>query len=343
MLKNKIGYLLIAISIPLLALAVLVFTVQNASAQQPSVDLQQCANGGNNETDWCRLDPGGDIGWVTGNSNAQKSTYWLGQYIVYRMIFNALTPDTIYCGGFSWDVAHQGKPAIDYIGTFSQTMYKADPVIGTDFAGQRENPNDVEPIPLDPALYALTMDGASFTGTVKPGRIQLWGANFAQNPVSPTQPILRYGNAGQYTDWFLDSQPANEQSVEFCFETTSTATEAVATWAGHIADPAEWKPLARPEGSPYHTRYGTSHGFTPPRDSTGQFWGDDGTDRNFGNLEVQLDIAPTDPTAITLRNMTAEGQSSGMYIALLGAGILALFTGSILVWWQRRRVKSQQE
>ena len=345
MSKNKIGYLLMAISIPMFALAVLVFTVQQAGAAQPSVDLQQCANGGSNETDYCSYFGGGsqDVGWVTGNSNAQKSTYWIGDFIVYRMIFKDLTSNTTYCGGFSWDVAQQNEPAIDYIGTFSQTMFKADPVVGTAYAGQRLNPDDKLPIPTDPQLIAMTMDSSVFTGTQKAGRIELWGGQFVASPVSPTLPILRYGNVGQYSDWYLDPQPANQQSLEFCFTSAPTATQAVATWAGHIADPDNWDPsLTRPSGSPYHTRYGTSLGFTPPRTSTGQFWGSDGTNRNFGNLEVQLDISLF-PTAITLLNMTAESQSGGVYLMLLAVGTLALITGGVLVWRQRQAVRSSHE
>lgn len=346
MSKNKIGYLLIAISLPMLALAVLVFTVQMVSAAPPSVDLEQCANGGTNQTDYCSNFVGlsGEVGWVTGNSNAQKSTYWIDDYIVYRMIFQDLASNETYCGGFTWDVSHQGQPAIDYIGTFSNTMFKANPLVDTNYDGQRATPYDQLPIPLDPMLKTMPMNGATFTGTQPTGDlIKLWGAEFVASPVSPTLPVLRYGNVGQFTDWALDPQPANQQSLEFCFTVAPTATQAVASWSGHIADPDQWKPLDRPSGSPYHTRYGTQHGFNPPRDSTGQFWGSDGTDRNFGNLEVQLDIAQFDPTAITLRNITAEGQSSGLYLALLAAGVLALLTGSILVWQQRQAVKSTKE
>ena len=341
MRRCKLGYVLVAISIPLLALAVLVYAVQTVSAAPPAVTLEQCANGGSNETDYCRLDPGGETGWVTGNSNAQKSTYWIDQFIVYRFIFTDLAPEAIYCGGHSFDIAHQGKPAIDYLGTFSETMYKADPVIGTDFVGQRLTPDDVLPIPLDPQLQIMTMDGASFTGTQKPGRIQLWGAEFVPSPVSPTLPVLRYGNIGQFSD-YTDPDDANQQSLEYCVQTLPGQTQAVVSWSGHIADPEDWKPLIRPSGSPYHMRYGTTHISTPPRTAEGQFWGSDGTDRNFGNIEVQLDIA-NNPTAITLRNMSAEGQSAGIYLALFGAGVLALFTGGLLVWRQRQVMQSPPE
>lgn len=341
MKRSRIGPLLLAIGIPLLVIGLFFFAAGEVFAAPANVDLQQCANGGANESDYCSNFVGlpQSVGWVTGNSNAQKSTYWIGDFIVYRMIFNNLTSGTTYCGGFSWDVDHQGKPAIDYIGTFSNTMYKANPLIGTVYDGQRANPTHQLPIPLDPQLQAMTMNSAHFTGTQRPGVIKLWGANFVASPAAPALPILRYGNVGQFTDWSLDPAPANEQSLEFCFTVAPGATQAVASWSGHIADPAEWKPLTRPEGSPYHTRYGTSHGFNPPRTGTGQFWGSDGTDRNFGNLEVQLDIAPVDPTAITLQNMSATNGAAGAGFVIAAVGLLAIGSGLILILRKRQSVE----
>ena len=144
MQKSRIGPLLLAIGIPLLAIGLLYFAVGTVYAA--SVELSQCANGGNNEAEQCRIDPGGgNIGWINGNANANKSTYQIGQFIAYRFIFDDLTPGYFYCGAMAWDVAegNPGKPAVDYISSYSHTMKLADPTLGTIFSGTRESPQTV--------------------------------------------------------------------------------------------------------------------------------------------------------------------------------------------------------
>ena len=118
--RSKLGLFLIVLSLPLLMVALFFLSVNTADAVV-GVTLEQCANGGNNETLWCSQPPKGQAtGWVTGNSNSQKSTYVIDQFISYRFIFDGLDPALIYCGAFAWDVAQSAGqgimgPAVDYI------------------------------------------------------------------------------------------------------------------------------------------------------------------------------------------------------------------------------------
>jgi len=337
--KKRLGPILLAIGIPLLVVGLLFFAAGDISAA--SVTLEQCANGGNNETMQCSMDPGGSIGWVTGNSNAQKSTYQIGQFIAYRFIFDGLTPNYYYCGAMAWDVAENGKPAVDYISTYSHTMTLADPTLGTIFDGQRLSPSQTVAIPADPVLITGTMQGNPFTGSQRPGTVNIWGGFFIvyPNPSKPDYPAI-YDNDGSVD--LASGGAAGAQSFEYCF--LAAESQVLIALAGHIARPAEWGDLPRPSGSPYHMRFGSTEDFTDPRSSINSFVGLSSvdpnvieSDDNFGNIEVQLDVA--EPTAITLQNISASGGSAGMGLVVAAVGLLAIGTGLILVLRKRQPVE----
>jgi hypothetical protein len=336
----------LAIGIPLLVIGLLFVAAGDVFAAPVQVTLEQCANGGANETNQCSIDPGGATGWVTGNSNSQKSTYQIGQFIAYRFIFDNLTPNYYYCGAMSWDVSENGKPAVDYISTFSHTMTLADPTLGTTFVGQRETPTQKVPITADPVLSG-TMQLEPFTGEQRPGTVNIWGGVFTTylNSTKPSYPEI-YDNDGSAD--LADGGAAGAQASEYCFQ--AHGAQVLISVAGHIAYPANWGNLPRPSGSPYHMRYGSNENFTAPRSSTGSFVGVSSytpgdpdswvidSDSNFGNIEVQLDVA--EPTAITLQNMTAADGTAGTGLVIAAIGLLAIGTGLILVLRKRQPVES---
>jgi hypothetical protein len=334
--KKRLGPILLALGIPLLAIGLLYFAVGVAYAA-PQVRLDQCANGNPDSTGQCSTDPGGSVGWVNGNSNSQKSTYQIGQFIAYRFVFNGLVTGATYCGAFGWDVAQNGRPAIDYVSTYSKTMTAADPTLDTTFDGQRLTPTEKKAIPSDPVL-GLTMQGQSFSGSQQAGTINLWGANFVNKGGDWAPNGLIYANTGQFGDLATDGT-AGAQSLEYCF--VADGSQVLMALAGHIAQPANWGDLPRPSGSPYHMRYGSNSVFTAPRTSINDFSEETGTATNhytFGNIEVQLDVA--DPTAITLQNISANGGSAGTGLAIAAVGLLAIGTGLILVLRKRQPVES---
>lgn len=337
--KSRLGPVLLAIGLPMLIIGLFFFAANTVFAAPVSVDLEQCANGGANETIQCSTDPGGPIGWVTGNSNSQKSTYQIGQFIAYRFIFNNLTAGATYCGAMAWDVAENGKPAVDYISTFSKTMTLADPTLGTTFAGQVTNPTQKVPIPADPLLSPpVTMAGFPFTGIQQMGTVNIWGGTFFHHDGWPTYPSI-YANTGQFGD-LASGGAAGAQSIEYCF--VANGAQVLISLAGHIAVPASWGDLPRPSGSPYHMRYGSNSVFTAPRTSINDLSEElpDGTTNhyNFGNIEVQLDVA--EPTAITLQNVSANSGVAGVGFVVAAVGVLAIGTGLILVLRKRQAVES---
>lgn len=294
----------------LLILFASMFFVLDGIVHAQSSTIDQCANDDDNSDPTCTSS--GDTGWINGNVNANKATYTIGDFVAYRQTFADLTVGYTYCFGFGWDTNIQGKPAIDYIGTFNNTLTQADPTHGyAEF--DVNSPAETFPIPPDPALNA-TMDGQSFTGIQPPGVITTWGTTLFT--------ITGYSNDGSAD---LDSNATFQQSIEYCFKAADD--DAIIAWGGHIADPDEWGGLARPTGSPYHASQGTRQGLvTFPRNSETDLVciPDDGGEiqhNNEGREEVQLQISA--PTAVALTDFSVRGGE--------GAGALAsfLFTASV--------------
>ncbi|MGD2078175.1 MAG: hypothetical protein PVH18_07310 [Chloroflexota bacterium] len=342
--KKRIGPLLLAIGIPLLVIGLLFFAAGDVKAVNPSVTLEQCANGGSNLALQCAIDPGGSIGWVTGNANAQKSTYQIGQFIAYRFIFDDLLPGYAYCGAMAWDVAQSGKPAIDYIATFSETMTNANPTLGTNFLGFKDTPSQTVPIPADPVLITGTMQGNPFTGVQEPGTVNIWGGTFITylNASKARYPAI-YDNLGDNYGDLASGGAAGAQAIEYCF--VPVGDQVLIALSGHIARSVDWGNLPRPSGSPYHMRFDSNGGFTPPRISVNDLAevllpfppGVVVGNYNIGNIEVQLDVA--EPTAITLQNISASDGSAGAGLAIAVVGLLAAGTGLILVLRKRQPVE----
>ncbi|MCO5186309.1 MAG: hypothetical protein M9965_20505 [Anaerolineae bacterium] len=237
------------------ALMLAVITVLASPAYAaPATTIQQCANGGDGSITDCRSS--GSTGWVNGNVGASKSQYQEGDFLPVRQVHSDLTVGYVYCAAMSWDVAKNGKPAVDYLSSYDITLPDADPTHNTIHdlgAGNRPPADSTIAIPPDPALTAM-MNGHVFTGTQEPGVLTMWGGtlHFVGN----------YSNDGT-----VDLNTKFENSLEYCWE--ATATESVIAWGGHIAKSfADWG-LTRPSGSPYHFANGSKNlQFSPPRDAT---------------------------------------------------------------------------
>ena len=270
---SKSIFMLAVAALFLLALAASQSTIK-AQDLNASVNIEQCANGPNNEDPTCG--GSGNTGWVTGNVGASKANYRIGDFLPYRQTFEGLEIGNEYCFGFNWDVSKSGMPALDYISTFDLTRTLADPTVG--FSFDVNSPTDTIAIPADPALTG-TMSGNAFTGTQEPGVLTMWGGTF-------TGGSLLYSNDGS-----IDLATRFENSMEYCF--TATSTDTIISWAAHIADPVEWGGLARPTGSPYHTSNGTKNSqFTAPRtsetDLSCETPGGTITHQNIGRSDLQL-------------------------------------------------------
>jgi hypothetical protein len=296
-----------------------------------NIDLEQCANGASGENPTCSN--GGNDGWVTGNVNSQKSYHHIGDFLPYRRIYHGLSISSTYCFGMKWDISIGGLPAIDYIGTYNWTLQDANPLWDTMF--EPADPLNVPPpsstiaIPNDPALITGTLNGNHFQGITlgtyildDPDRVlSMWGGKLIS-----AGPYSNDGVAEDLADLF-------HQSLEYCF--IAEESQAVLAWSGHLADPVEWLAPGRPNGSPYHMANGTSNkGFTPPRISETDLSAvaPDGTvtNQNIGRAELQYDFS--EPTAITLVDVSLHGDTSSIFPALIAVILMGVISMALMLY-----------
>ena len=105
--------------------------VVQASAANPSANLDQCANDPlpSSHLDGCNTSA---TQWVNGNLGSSKSVYFEGDSIPYRMTFGSLAtgaanPHTVT---IEWDTTKSSKHAIDYLTTYNRTVADANPCLG---------------------------------------------------------------------------------------------------------------------------------------------------------------------------------------------------------------------
>jgi hypothetical protein len=118
----------------------------------PSVNIDQCANGGVGKTP--ELCSGSQ--WVNGNLGASKAHYAEGDSISYRDTFInlAIGAGFTYCKTIEWDTTKGGKHAIDYITTWDATNTGGDPC-GDEMTCGPDSPDDTLALPNDPGPDGL--------------------------------------------------------------------------------------------------------------------------------------------------------------------------------------------
>lgn len=210
---------------------------QIAQATQASAaSLEQCRNGSPASATGCTT-VGGAEGWVTGNAGKANSDWAETQYVAYRMLFTGLPTDgterTVIIG---YDVLKSGIHAIDYLGTYNITAAAANPcagVSGCTFAANSDGDSQFL-IPVDPDVAAF---GAPFAVMPATGKFTMWGGTITS------------------VAYDLPGHVGEERQITVKF--TSTVSNPVLAWGGHIAWRGEWgngNSAGGITGSPYHMR-----------------------------------------------------------------------------------------
>src|SRR5205814_6340317 len=89
-------------------------------------------------------------GWVSGNVNGSKATYFEGDSLPYQMLMTNLAKGT-HTLIIDWDTTKTGLHALDSITSFNRTVGQADPCAGSGLAGcNKLTPTSTFPIPIDP-------------------------------------------------------------------------------------------------------------------------------------------------------------------------------------------------
>jgi hypothetical protein len=208
--------------------------VGQASAANPSANLDQCANDPlpSSHLDGCNS---AATQWVNGNLGASKSVYFEGDSIPYRMRFDNLAAGS-HTVTIKWDTTKSGKHAIDYLTTYNRTVANANPCLGVSGCVYPDTPDTLN-IPADP---------------------QVTGAG-----VTPVAGVFTMFN-GDLTNASVYSYPdgtgfAGDKSAQITltFITTAAHPNPVLAWGGHISTRQDWGQIGSAvaiSGSPYHMR-----------------------------------------------------------------------------------------
>ena len=202
--------------------------VTTTTFTDPSDSLNQCGNGTLASPDPTPCQS--DSEWENGNLGASKSHYFEGDTIPYRLTMTGLSVSGSHTATIEWDTTKGGNHAMDYITTFNNTV-AADPCAGISGCSSFST----FAIPVD-----LQVSGAGVTPI--PGSFRLYGGTITG--VSG----YSYSNGAGF---------AGDKSARITITFTTTVSNPVLAWGGHIADRADWgddNSAVSISGSPYHTR-----------------------------------------------------------------------------------------
>ncbi len=211
-------------------------------AANPAADLDQCANGPASAPVQCT-----GSNWQNGNLNQNQAHYGEGDSVPYRMRFSNLDTTISHTVTIEWDTTQSGKHALDYLTSFDRTETTANPcsgVMGCVLAG----PKDLEAIPVDDNVTR----GQNGIDDPPPG--PTGGDDITQIAGNFT---LFNGTITGVSAYTLDGTYAGNSSTSITITFTTTVSNPVMAWGGHIGTRIDWglanSAIAIP-GSPYHMR-----------------------------------------------------------------------------------------
>jgi uncharacterized repeat protein (TIGR01451 family) len=194
-----------------------------------SGSLSQCGNGTLASPDPTPCQS--DTEWENGNLGASKSHYFEGDTIPYRLTISGLSTSGSHTATVEWDTTKSSKHAIDYITSFNNTVTTADPCAGITGCSLFST----HTIPTDSQVTAAGV-------TPIPGDFRLYGGT------------ITAVSAYSYHD---GTGFSGDKSARITITFTTSVTNPVLAWGGHIADRFDWgaeNSAVAISGSPYHTR-----------------------------------------------------------------------------------------
>jgi Prealbumin-like fold domain len=192
-----------------------------ATFTDSSGNLDQCANGSTG------TDPCVNAAWQNGNLNAQQARYLEGQSVPYRLRMDGLSTSGSHTVTIEWDTTKSGKHALDYLTSWDR-----------DIAGG-SNPCSGVTGCANPSTFAIPQD-LNVPFSQVPGNFTLYNGTITG--VSPYSIV-----SGSY---------AGDSTTSITINFTTTASNPVLAWGGHIATRQDWgqgNAAVNINGSPYHT------------------------------------------------------------------------------------------
>jgi hypothetical protein len=279
--RRRIGKrLLAAISGAAVIGTVMFANVSVFAAAGPSVNLDQCRNGGLvvngvQTSIQCAGGGSGNSGWVNGNAGASNAHYAEGESISYRARITGLKANDQVVVIMGYDVVHGGVHAIDYLTDKNrwqspETTVAATPDLPCSTVTGCNGTTDLLTAPIPNPSPNIQVDT---TKTLANG-CEVAGSGATQQPITSSNAIP----AAQRVMEFFDAQPAasnaiqlvgpvpnlldrngdQEQQVSVTFKALTASP--VLAWGGHIARAVDWGCVGAPQsasgisGSPYHMR-----------------------------------------------------------------------------------------
>jgi hypothetical protein len=250
------------------------------AAAGPSVNLDQCRNGGlvtsgTQTFIQCSGGGSGNSGWVNGNAGASNAHYAEGESISYRARISGLKANDQVIVIMGYDVVHGGAHAIDFLTDKNrwqppETTVAATPDQPCSGVTGCVDPTDLKTAPIPAPTTNVQVD----TSKTEANGCEITGNGATQQPVTSfnaipaAQRVMEFfdatpaaSNAIQYvgpTPNLLDRNGDQEQQISVTF--TANAANPVLAWGGHIARAADWGCADGPQsasgisGSPYHMR-----------------------------------------------------------------------------------------
>lgn len=205
-----------------------------------SATIEQCRNGSVSSPVSCG-NASNPLGWVTGSSSNPQAHWNETEYVPYRVLFSGLPGNgtTVHTVVMGYDILHSGVHALDYLGTYNLTETTAmgnDPCHGVAHCNALLNPNGDSQtlIPVDPVINTFPLPRPTMPAT---GKFTMWGGTLI---------------GCSYVDPY-DGGVERRISCSF----TSTVSNPVLAWGGHIAWQGEWgagNSAGNINGNPYHMR-----------------------------------------------------------------------------------------
>ena len=279
--RRRLGWRLITVISSAAVIASAMFAnVAVFAASGPSVNLDQCRNGGlvtsgTQTFIQCSGGGSGNSGWVNGNAGASNAHYAEGESISYRARLTGLknTDQVVLIMGY--DVVHGGAHAIDFLTGIDrwqspETSATTVPDLPCSNVSGCVDPTDQKLAPIPQPTKNAQVD----TSKALASGCQTNGNGATQQPITSFNAIpaaernMEFfdatpaaSNAIQYVGPdpnLLDHNGDQEQQISVTF--TANAANPVLAWGGHIARAADWGCSDGPNsasgisGSPYHMR-----------------------------------------------------------------------------------------
>ena len=228
-----------------LLLIPLLFYSISTFGQNPAGNLDQIRNGS-------AASPDDPANWVNGNAGPSNAHFAEGYSIPYRLHITGLSSGS-HVAIIEWDTKHGNGHAIDYITHYSNLDNPAG-------SHQATFKHDAEII--DPTIGISGLGAVSTFPILPPSSV---GSERAGQPTASFNALgatdmTIYGGTITAMKYLIENNPdgSTAQTVtRLSITFTTTNTQVLLAWGGHIAAEYDWGPgrgATGVSGSPYHTR-----------------------------------------------------------------------------------------